>query len=350
MVSQTEHFKTRDHYVMHVLAGDIGGTSTRLCIADCAGGVCRRLRTQRFASARYDGLAAILREYLQQESMPAFDAVCMAIAGPVRSTAAGQTANATNLPWVIESGALAQTFGFPRVRLINDFEAIGYGLPMLGASDVVVLQKGDPVPYGPRALIGAGTGLGQAVLFWQGDQYTVIPTEGGHADFGPVDDLQIDLARYLLRHHGRASYELILSGSGLVRLYAFLRERGTTAESPTVMQAMQSGDPAAAITQAALHQEDPLAQQALDLFVRIYGAQAGNLALTAGATGGIDIAGGIAPKIISAFGENFLSAFRNKGTMSHHVRAIPVRVITNTKVGLLGAMLVASRMLGDGPV
>ena len=246
---------------MRVLAGDIGGTSTRLCVAECTEGVCRPRRTQQFVSARYSGLAAILREFLQQESASTFDAVCMAIAGPVRSTAAGQSTKVTNLPWEIESDGLAQTFGFPRVCLINDFEAIGYGLPMLAAADFVVLQQDDPAPRKTRALIGAGTGLGQAILVWQGDQYAVIPTEGGHADFGPVDELQLDLARYLLRQYGHASYEQILSGPGLVRLYAFLRARGATAESATVAQAMQAGDPATAITGAALHQGDPLAQR-----------------------------------------------------------------------------------------
>jgi len=335
---------------MRVLAGDIGGTSTRLCIAECTAGACRLQRTQQFASIRYIGLAQILGEFLQQEPAPSFDAVCLAIAAPVRSTSTGQSAKVTNLPWEIESSAFAQAFGFARIRLINDFEAIGYGLSMLGTSDFVVLQQGDPVPRGPRALIGAGTGLGQAILVWQGDNYDAIPTEGGHADFGPVEELQLELSRYLLRQYGHASYELILSGAGLVRLYAFLRARGASTESASVARAMQSGDPAAAITHAALHQHDPLAQQALDLFVRIYGAQAGNLALTAGATGGIDIAGGIAPKIVSVLGENFLSAFRSKGSMSHYVRAIPVRVITNTEVGLYGAALAAARLSGADPV
>jgi glucokinase len=334
---------------MRVLAADIGGTSTRLCIAECTDGACRRLHTQWFSSSAYAGLADILHEFLQADAAMMLDGVCLAIAGPVRATSTGQSAKVTNLPWEIESDALAQIFGFPRVRLINDFEAIGYGLPLLGASDVVVLQKGDPAPYGPRALIGAGTGLGQAILVWQGDRYAVIPTEGGHADFGPADELQLELSRYLLRQHGHASYELILSGPGLVRLYAFLRARGAAAESASVAQAMQTGDPAAAIAHAALDQGDALARQALDLFVRIYGAQAGNLALTAGATGGIDLAGGIAPRIVSAFGENFLTAFRNKGAMSRYAGGIPVRVILNTEVGLLGAMFVASRMLGDGP-
>jgi glucokinase len=171
----------------------------------------------------------------------------------------------------------------------------------------------------------------------------VIPTEGGHADFGPVDELQLELSRYLLHQYGHASYEQILSGPGLVRLYDFLRARGATTESATVAQAMQTDDPAAAISQAALHHGDPLAHQALDLFVRIYGAQAGNLALTAGATGGI------APKIVSALGENFLGAFRNKGTMTTYVSRVPVRVIMNTEAGLHGALLVASRMPGAEP-
>jgi len=335
--------------VLRVLAGDIGGTLTRLCTAECAGGDCRARRTQQYVSARYTGLEAILTEFLTQERASSIDVACLAIAGPVRSTATRQSAKVTNLPWKIESDVLARTFGISHIRLMNDFEAIGYGLPMLAASDFVVLQQGSPVPRAPRALIGAGTGLGQAILAWQGDHYAVIPTEGGHADFGPVDELQFELSRYLLRQYGHVSYELILSGAGLVRLYEFLRARGATAESAAVAQAMQAGDPAAAVTQAALHQGDPLAQQALDLFVRIYGAQAGNLALAAGAAGGIDIAGGIAAKIVSAFGENFLNAFRNKGVMTAYVSGIPVRVITNTEVGLHGAMLVASRMPGAEP-
>lgn len=335
--------------MIHILAGDIGGTSTCLCVAECTRGVCHPQRTQQFVSARYASLTAILREFLKPETIPAFGAVCMAIAGPVRSTSASQSARVTNLPWQIDSGVLAQTFGFAHVRLINDFEAIGHGLPTLESGDFAVLQNGDPAPHGPRALIGAGTGLGQAILLWQDNQYAVIPTEGGHTDFAPVDELQHELARDLLRQSGHVSYEMILSGSGLVRLYAFLRARRATTESATLAQAMQTGDPAAAITQAALHEGDPLAQQTLDLFVRIYGAQAGNLALTAGATGGIDIAGGIAPKILPAFGENFLSAFRNKGVMANYLSAVPVRVIKNTRAGLHGAALVAARLADVDP-
>jgi glucokinase len=187
--------------------------------------------------------------------------------------------------------------------------------------------------------------LGQGILIWYKDRYTPVATEGGHANFAPVDELQLDLARYLIKTHGRTSWELVLSGHGLVELYAFLKARGALAESPAVAQAMHAGDPAAAITHAALERNDPLARQALELFIDIYGAQAGNLALTAGATGGVYIAGGIAPKIVSWIADGrFMRAFRSKGNMAHYVAAIPVYVVTNPRVGLTGATVVASRM------
>jgi glucokinase len=332
---------------MRILAGDIGGTNVRLRIAEVDDGGIRTMATARFESARFTTFAQLLHEFLAMPEVVAAalpDAACLAVAGPIRQTSSGQMVQVTNLPWVVDSTPLARDFGFARLQLINDFQAVGYGIEALKADELVVLQHGEPEPHGVRAVLGAGTGLGQAILVWQGDRYTVLPTEGGHADFGPVDELQIELARHLLRQHGHASYELILSGPGLVRLYAFLRARRSAPESAAVAQAMQAGDPAAAITQAALQHGDALAQQALDLFVRIYGAQAGNLALAAGATGGIDIAGGIAPKIISAFGENFLNAFRNKGLMTSYLRGIPVRVILNAEVGLFGAMQVAARL------
>ena len=194
-------------------------------------------------------------------------------------------------------------------------------------------------------MIGAGTGLGQGMLIWDKDHYSPVATEGGHANFAPVDELQLELARYLIKTHGRTSWELLLSGHGLVELYAFLKARGEIPESPAVAKAMQANDPAAAVTQAALERNDPLASQALDLFIDIYGAQAGNLALTAGATGGVYVAGGIAPKIISRITDGgFMRAFRSKGNMSHYVAAIPVLVVTNLQVGLIGATLAATRM------
>ena len=330
---------------MKVLAGDIGGTNTRLRIAECAGHACTVVRERRFESRRYPGLAPMVREFLADERGVLPDAACLGIAGPVQRRNGCEYVKVTNLPWEIDSGELARAVGLPRIRLINDFQAIGYGIEALGAGDLAVLQQGEPVPNGPRAVLGAGTGLGQAILVWACDHYEAIATEGGHAEFGPTNELQLDLARYLLTTEGHASYELVLSGHGLVRLYRFLRARGVAAESPAVARAMSAGDAAAAITQAALTANDALANRTLDLFVRIYGAQAGNLALTAGATGGVYVAGGIAPKILDRLrAGGFIEAFRNKANMSHYVAAIPVNVVLNDAVGLLGAALVASRL------
>ena len=329
----------------HVLAADIGGTHTRLCIVQHEGGSARIVAEQTYASAAYSRFADVLREFLPGAAGNTIAAACFAVAGPVRETATGQAVKITNLPWNISARDLEREFGFPKVRLINDFQAIGYGIEALKESDFAVLEMGNPVRHGPRAVIGAGTGLGQAILVWQRDHYEPVATEGGHADFGPTDELQIELARYLIKECGRASYERILSGPGLARLYAFLRARGSTPESRTLAEAIVAGDPAAAITQAALEHNDALANQALDLFVRIYGAQAGNLALTIGATGGVYIAGGIAPKIIAKLKDSaFLDAFRSKGNMSAYVANIPVRVVMNPKVGLIGAVAVAGRL------
>ena len=236
----------------HVLAADIGGTHTRLCIAHCERGATRIVSERTYASAAYSRFADMLREFLSDVADNAIAVACFAVAGPVRETPAGQTVKVTNLPWEIGAAALAREFGLPKVRLINDFQAIGYGIEALTEPDFTVLQMGNPVSHGPRAVIGAGTGLGQAILVWQQDRYEVIATEGGHADFGPTDELQVELARYLIKECGRASYELILSGPGLVRLYEFLRSGCDAPQSPTLDEAMKTGDPAAAITRAAL--------------------------------------------------------------------------------------------------
>jgi len=330
---------------MRILAGDIGGTKTLLQIAECDAGRCRPVREQRFDSGAYASLATIIRDFFRNENANTIEAACFGVAGPVKQAAAGQHVKVTNLPWEIDSQSLAHEFGFPHARLINDFQAVGYGIEALGVQDLVELQRGEAVARGPRAVIGAGTGLGQGILVWDRDHYEPIATEGGHASFGPNDELQIELTRYLLKYCGRASYERVLSGHGLVRLYNFLKERGETPESSAVAQAMQDDDPAAAITRAALEQNDALANQTLDLFVDIYGAQAGNLALTVGATGGVYIAGGIAPKILSRCTDGrFMRAFCNKGKMTPYVTAVPVQVVTNPQVGLIGAALAASRL------
>ncbi len=328
---------------MALLAADIGGTHVRLCLARA--GSREFLAEHTYPSADFASFADVLRLFLADVPAMPVESACFAVAGPIRDTAEGQIVKVTNLPWEIGARALQREFGFPKLRLINDFQAIGHGIEALEEKDFVVLQPGHPVARGPRAVIGAGTGLGQAILVWQGDRYEVIATEGGHTEFGPTDDLQIELVRYLIKRFGHASYERVLSGPGLVRLYEFLRQQGVVAESTVVIETMKTADPAAAITEAALTHTDPLATMALDLFVRIYGAQAGNLALTAGATGGVYLAGGIAPKIISKLRDIlFLDAFRSKGNMSAYVENIPVRVVMNPKVGLMGAVMVASHL------
>lgn len=333
---------------MRVLAGDIGGTKTLLRIAEVECGAQRVVAEQRFESGAFDGLPAVLSALVSttgRDALAGVNAACLGIAGPVQRTAAGQFAKATNLPWEVDSAALAREFDIPRVRLINDFQAIGYGIEALGPQDLVTLQQGKPEPHGPRAVIGAGTGLGQGILVWQGDRYEALPTEGGHADFGPNDELQLELWRSLKREFGRVGYERILSGPGLARIYSFLRARVAVPESPEVTRAMLGGDAAAAIAGVALEGGDALAIQALDLFVRVYGAQAGNLALTVLATGGVYVAGGVAPKIIAKLKDGaFLRAFNDKGRMAPLVKAMPVHVIVNPKVGLIGAALAAARM------
>jgi len=328
---------------VRILAGDIGGTKTLVQIADVDVGQCDVVLEQRFESARYSDFSALLHEFLEAATglTPQAEAACFGVAGPVT----GDSARVTNLPWQLDAVAIGKHFGIPRVRLINDFQAVGYGIEALAPDDLRVLQAGKPRPHGPRAVIGAGTGLGEGLLVWQGGRYEMVASEGGHVDFAPLDELQWELLHHLMQQFEHVSYDRIVCGSGLVRIYEFLRARPDSGATPELHRAMQGGDPAAAISQAALHGADPLARQALDLFVQIYGAQTGNLALTAVATGGVFVAGGIAPKIIDKLTDgDFIRAFTRKGRMSDLLATIPVQVVLNPRVGLLGAALAASRL------
>lgn len=329
---------------MRVLAGDVGGTKVLLQLAENDGDRVRIVAEWRVESAAYDGLLSIIAACLDAAGMTgiAIDAACFGIAGPVQSDGAQQVAKVTNLPWIVERDAVARVLGTTRVRLINDFQALGYGIEGLGAADVVELQAGVEQPRAPRALLGAGTGLGQGILIWRDDHYEAIATEGGHADFAPTDALQQELLHYLTAKYGRVSYERILSGPGIVNLYTFLSER--TAQTGAAIFA--ADDPPAAITEAAMAGTDAIAVQALALFVRVYGAQAGNVALSVLAHGGVYLGGGIAPKIMPTLknGE-FMRAFCDKGRMTPLLGAMPVRVIVNPKAGLLGATLVARRLV-----
>lgn len=327
---------------MIVVAGDLGGTKTLLQMAEVGPREHRVIRERAYDSPAYPQFARVLADFLAgalEAGGGALEGACFGIPGPVH----GERARTTNLPWSIDARALEREFAIPRVHLVNDFQAIGYGIELLEASDLVTLQPGRPQPTGPRAVIGAGTGLGTALLLWDGHRYRILPSEGGHVDFGPTDPLQVALLRHLLERFGVVSCERVLSGAGLVRIHAFLCER---AGRPP--QGAQTN--AAAVSRAALSGADPVAVQALDLFVRIYGAQAGNLALTTIASGGIYLAGGIAPKILDKLQDGtFVDAFRNKGPMRGLLEAIPVHVVTNVKVGLLGAAALARRAAAEGP-
>ena len=334
-----------DDKAMHVLAGDVGGTKVLLQLAHVGAGSYRVVKEQRYESSTFSGLSPIVREFLKSlHRDSAIEAACFAIAGPVMEVGSCQIAKVTNLPWEVDSAALAHEFNLPAVRLINDFQAVGYGIETLTGKDLVTLQKGSAQPRAPRAVIGAGTGLGQGILVWQHDHYEAIATEGGHMDFAPTDGLQIGLWHYLRQQFEHISYERLVSGPGLVLIYSYLREQEV---EPVSAQAdpRNAADPAAAISALALSGADALAIQALDIFLCIYGAQAGNLALSTGATGGVYVAGGIAPKIVHKLTDGiFMRSFLNKGRMSALLAAVPVQVVTNPDVGLEGAMVVARRL------
>lgn len=329
-----------------VLAGDIGGTKTLLQLAEFRGQTCRAVFERRFDSHAHRDFSTVVREFLQaaraaSDTLIPIHSACFGVAGPIQ----GQTAKITNLPWQIDAGAIGAEFGIGRVRLINDFAAVGYGIETLGGADLVTLQAGQPQPGGVRAVIGAGTGLGMGMLVWRDDRYEALPSEGGHVDFAPTGEEQIALLRHLKPLYGRVSCERVVSGPGLVKIYEFLRDAGGVAESPELRRAMQAGDAAAAIAESALADRDALAVRALDQFIFIYGAVAGNLALTLLAEGGVYIAGGIAPKILDRLkAGGFTRAFNDKGRFAGLASNFPVHVVTNSKVGLQGAALVASRM------
>jgi glucokinase len=316
-----------------ILAGDIGGTSTRLALFDVAGGVLRAVAVEHYPSRSYPGLSEIVREFAAAHRQIPTGA-CFGIAGPVRE---GRV-ETPNLPWVVEAATLATQLALPRVTLLNDLEANAWGVFTLEETDLATLASGVPATDGNAAIISAGTGLGEAGYHWDGTHLRPFASEGGHADFAPHDELTIELYRWLHRRHGHVSWERVVSGPGLVNIYTFLRDSGRGVESAVLVEAMRAGDPAAAISKAALDESSALAVAALDLFVALYGAEAGNLALKIKATRGVWLGGGIAPKILARLKRpGFLEAFRDKGRFGAFLEAIPVRVILNDETALRGA-------------
>lgn len=325
-----------------VLAGDVGGTNTRLGIFAVSAGNCRALSERTFASRNYDGIEAILGEFLA--SREKISAACFGVAGPV----VRGVAVATNLPWRIDVASLERALSVKKAALINDLVANAYGIRVLKRKDFEILNPGRRM-RGNAALLSAGTGLGASILFWNGARHVPQPSEAGHAEFGPADRLEIELLQHLFGRYGHVSYERVLSGSGLVNIYEFLRDTRRYGDEPAWLEErMKQEDPAAAIAEAAQLKKHRLCEEALDLFASIYGAAAGNLALQVMAIAGVYIGGGIAPKIIGKLKDGtFMSAFRNKGRLSEVVKRVPVRVIMNDRAALLGAASYAGELLKD---
>lgn len=322
---------------MIVLAGDIGGTNARLALIDVDGGRARTLAERRYRTQEAPSLASIVRRFLD-ETGTRVEHAAFGVAGPVVK---GEC-RLPNVPWTVRVADLARATGIPHAALINDFHAVGYGLQLLAPEDLVTLQRGEPVATGPIALIGAGTGLGQGYLLHDGEQYVVHASEGGHASFAAQSEEEWALHEFLADEWGHVSWERILSGPGLVNVYRFLVSRSPSGERPETRAEMSAEDPAAVISRRALDATDTLCMRALQLFASVLGAQAGNLALTVLATGGVYIAGGIAPKVIAKLRDGTLvDAFRHKGRLEPLLARVPVHVVVNDAVGLLGAAAVA---------
>jgi glucokinase len=322
-----------------ILAGDIGATNSRLAVFAERGGRPEPVVEAAYPSRDHANLEAIVQTFLSAHDLP-IEVACFGIAGPVRH---GRS-DTTNLPWDVDARELAQALHLRSVGLLNDLEAHAYGIDLLAPDDFVTLNQGTPETSGNAAVIAAGTGLGEAGLYWNGQQHLPFAGEGGHASFAPSDPLQIELLRFLSREIGHVSWERVLSGPGLYNIYRFLRDTGRGEEPKWLTEEMQQRDPSAVISQAALADTSALCRQALDLFVVLYGAEAGNLALKLMATAGVYVGGGIAPKIIQKLvGSTFMEAFAAKGRLEPLLQQIPVRIIMNDKVALLGAVRFATR-------
>jgi glucokinase len=324
-----------------ILAGDIGGTKVNLAFFTEG----MRLipdNLASFPSRDYFSLEEIAHKFLSDRKLKA-DYACFGIAGPVKQ---GRVA-VTNLPWVITDKDLKQTLGVKNVWLINDLEANAHGIYGLTPQDFITLNKGEEGAIGNAAIISAGTGLGEAGLFWDGNRHLPIASEGGHSDFAPRTDLDIELLTYLRKRFGQVDWEAVLSGPGQFHIYEFLRDTKRGIEPPWLATELRSEEPPKVVTRAALENKSDMCVQALDLFVEYYGAEAANLALKVLATGGVYIGGGIAPKIIAKLTDGtFMKAFIGAGRMKNLLAAMPVRVIMNDKTALIGAARFAAMQSG----
>ncbi|HEY6846387.1 MAG TPA: glucokinase [Terracidiphilus sp.] len=316
-----------------ILAGDVGGTKVDLALYDFFNGKLEYTRDKVYKAKDYPGLEVIVKEFLGADQVTA---ACFGVPGPVRN---GRL-RLTNLPWTLDSRELSFGLGIEHVFLINDLEANGYGIAELTPDQIFTLSEGDSGQTGNRALIAAGTGLGQSLLIWNGHIHVPYPSEGGHVDYAPRNEDEIDLLRFLKeKYNGRVSFERVVAGMGLTSIYQFLRDvRGMEEPAWLAEKIAKASDPNSVITENALSAKSEICEKALDMFVSAYGAEAGNLALKVLSVGGLYVGGGIAPRIIEKLKDGtFIKAFTDKGRLSQLLINMPVRVILESRAALMGA-------------
>ncbi len=318
-----------------ILAGDVGGTKVHLALYGFAHGRLSHVRDEKFHSRESGSLEEIVRTFLIESGDPGITAACFGVPGPVR----GGRLKLTNLPWVLDSRELSKSLDINHLFLINDLEANGYGIAELEPEQLLELSGGAPGSVGNEGLVSAGTGLGEAILVWNGKMHVPMASEGGHCDFAPRNDEEIELLRYLQgKLKGRVSFERVVSGPGLTNVYTFLRDEKKMEEPDWLRERMLAEDPNAIIGELGQEGSNELCAMALDMFVSVYGAEAGNLALKVLSMGGIYLGGGIAPKILKKMRDGaFMNAFRDKGRLSDLLAQMPVRVILESRCALMGA-------------
>jgi glucokinase len=336
-----------------ILAGDVGGTKVHLALFRFEHGTLRHVREQKFPAPQYPDLQSIVREFLGSQNVNShgapetITAACFGVPGPAKNN----VVRLTNLPWTLDSHQLSRDLKIEHLFLINDLEANGYGIAELSPEQIFILSEGDSSQIGNRALIAAGTGLGEGFLIWDGRTHVPMASEGGHADFGPRDDLEIELLQYLraepdLDNH--VSWERVCSGIGLKNIYTFLRDVKKMPESARLRERMETEDPNSVIGEMGEDGADELCTKTLDMFVSAYGAEAGNLALKVLAHGGVYVGGGIAPKILKKMQDGaFMRAFCDKGRLRALVSRMPVRIILESRAALMGAAAYAESRAAD---
>lgn len=318
---------------MTILVGDVGGTKVNLALFEEVNGEFKCLTQQKFKSSEFTTFESLLKHFIADFEGHSLKNACFGIAGPIKR---GHS-QLTNLSWVIDADQLKSQFQFDHVWLINDLEALAYGIAILKPEDFYVLNQGKQ-EEGNQAVIAAGTGLGQTGLFWDGKTHIPFPSEGGHVEFAPRNELQIHLLSYLIKRFDHVSYERVLSGRGLHHIYEFFRDTKRAEEPHWLREAMLEKDPPEVISHFALNKGPEICVESLNLFTNIYGAEAGNIALKFLSRGGLFVGGGIAPKILEKLKEkDFIYSFKAKGRMSKVLENIPVKVILNPQTPLLGS-------------